>query len=688
MAGPVRSGLALLRDLGAGRDAAMEEIRERLIHAEGAARELVGLLVEVSDDEDDATSDIALAMLSGALSAARTAEENDQEGGRRFLDEAEAAVGALDDAGGLSPAARVILGSAYVRAGLAAPDALVLADPEDWEAGLVGSPDLHLLVDQALLAADEDAGAAHGHLCEMMGAMPAGLRTAIVAGIAGRGSGRGLRMAGYFLLDPDPAVRCAAASGLGGRARSGQLDAVTAATMATVLPWLPDDAARAALAVAVGSAGRRGAAGGAEPPRWKVTRTLATLPDGVGASTLAVVAQAPKRRAVAMLLLKEGHGVREAYLVPCPRASDQRAMIERLEAEVDALRVGAGFVVEELARAVADGLAAGVPPAPGLIDVAEILGVAIEPRRWTVAEMIAPFEVAARSAKAIVGAVETSGIWVDTYAMVETWFENSSESRAIVDANADDEEAALGALRGYLAGRGDWWGRLFAVAARALGAAGHPAARDFASVADLVVAGTPLDRLPIGRAIVERTLDARLDALDAIEASDEDEDELEEEDGWRGPGAGDAEALDAALAARGLGVAWVDGFMTAAIVAPTVPAFAHLMASVLQRLELATIADMQALLDALTTRGNAIAEDALDPATFAARMAAVPAEERADWARGFTESVRLAGAAWRGKSVKKADNAMLTRIGAAGRGGDAAGLWPDLVPWLIARRPR
>ena len=319
MAGPVRSGLALLRDLGAGRDAAMEEIRERLIHAEGAARELVGLLVEVSDDEDDATGDIALAMLSGALSAARTAEENDQEGGRRFLDEAEAAVGALDDAGGLSPAARVILGSAYVRAGLAAPDALVLADPEDWEAGLVGSPDLHLLVDQALLAADEDAGAAHGHLCEMMGAMPAGLRTAIVAGIAGRGSGRGLRMAGYFLLDPDPAVRCAAASGLGGRARSGQLDAVTAATMATVLPWLPDDAARAALAVAVGSAGRRGAAGGAEPPRWKVTRTLATLPDGVGASTLAVVAQAPKRRAVAMLLLKEGHGVREAYLVPCPR---------------------------------------------------------------------------------------------------------------------------------------------------------------------------------------------------------------------------------------------------------------------------------------------------------------------------------------------------------------------------------
>ena len=255
-------------------------------------------------------------------------------------------------------------------------------------------------------------------------------------------------------------------------------------------------------------------------------------------------------------------------------------MIERLEAEVDALRVGAGFVVEELARAVADGLAAGVPPAPGLIDVAEILGVAIEPRRWTVAEMIAPFEVAARSAKAIVGAVETSGIWVDTYAMVETWFENSSESRAIVDANADDEEAALGALRGYLAGRGDWWGRLFAVAARALGAAGHPAARDFASVADLVAAGTPLDRLPIGREIVERTLDARLDALDAIEADrTEDEDEEEEEDGWRGPDAGDAEALDAALAARGLGVAWVDGFMTAAIVAPTVPAFAHLMAS-------------------------------------------------------------------------------------------------------------
>jgi len=85
---------------------------------------------------------------------------------------------------------------------------------------------------------------------------------------------------------------------------------------------------------------------------------------------------------------------------------------------------------------------------------------------------------------------------------------------------------------------------IFTLAARTLDAAGMATAQDFATVAGLVAAGTPLDQLPIGHEIVARTLEARLDAL-------EDDDWDEEDGGLAGLPTVDALALDVALVAQG-----------------------------------------------------------------------------------------------------------------------------------------
>jgi len=681
--GAVRSALERLRETENGR-AGLEDLRHWLVQVEGAAFELIALVGEAWDDEHEETGDeLALTLLAGALESARQATENDQEGGRRFLDEAGSAVARLDADEMLSTAARLMLATAFVRAGLPTPAALVVTDPgTEVVEGFADTPELRDLLDKILtVAVQEGTDFAYQQLGEMLGAMPGEMRAAVVETLAARRDGPGLRVARYFLLDPDAGLRRVAATALAGRARAGGLDAVEAGMLATVLPWLPDQGARAELAGVVAEAARRGAAGGVEPPRWKVTRLVASLPDAVGAATIAIAAQAPKRRVLAMLLLKEGYGIRDAYLLPCPRAEVQRGMLGDIEAEMATVKVEAGFVAEEIGRAIADGLAAGLPPAPVLIDVAEILGVPLEPRLWTVADMMAPLGVAELSVAQRERLFDRCMDWPDMYPVAGAWYEDSSESRAIVDAHLDDEDAAAEGLFGHLETRREWWSRLLAVAARTLAAARDRSARDFAAQAHLVVSGAPLAGNPVFDQIVDLTIDARYDAVEEAARPD-----AALGGGGLAPWPGGAATLDERLAASGLGPAWLDGFLTAVIVAPTMPPPAQLMAALLGRLEPDDQEEAQRHLDAIGKRWNTVAKDALDPPALAARMAAIPGADRADWARGFGDLVRESNRAWRGKSVGKADKTMLSRIDAVARGADPDPLWPSLGPWLAERR--
>ena len=54
---------------------------------------------------------------------------------------------------------------------------------------------------------------------------------------------------------------------------------------------------------------------------------MATLPDGGGAQSVMVALQSGGSRKTAMLLFKQGHGVKDAYAVPCTSASEQKALI-------------------------------------------------------------------------------------------------------------------------------------------------------------------------------------------------------------------------------------------------------------------------------------------------------------------------------------------------------------------------
>lgn len=85
---------------------------------------------------------------------------------------------------------------------------------------------------------------------------------------------------------------------------------------------------------------------------------LATLPDGGGAQSIGIALQSGGQRKAAMLLLKQGFGVKDAYVIPCASASEQKLLMRRLAEETGALEVPFDCLKRVLPMMLAEDLAA------------------------------------------------------------------------------------------------------------------------------------------------------------------------------------------------------------------------------------------------------------------------------------------------------------------------------------------
>ena len=68
-----------------------------------------------------------------------------------------------------------------------------------------------------------------------------------------------------------------------------------------------------------------------------------------------------------MLLLKRGHGVKDAYAIPCSSATERKALLQRVMDETDATKVSVAWLEHALSIALADGLSADLPPPRALL---------------------------------------------------------------------------------------------------------------------------------------------------------------------------------------------------------------------------------------------------------------------------------------------------------------------------------
>ena len=318
------------------------------------------------------------------------------------------------------------------------------------------------------------------------------------------------RAACYWLVDPDAGLRQAAAEGFLALVEGSQMDAATAARLMLLRAWLPADAARQELDRVIREALRREVSGGAGPKPWTLHRIFASIPDGSGAQSIAVAAQSGGRRAIAMLLLKQGYGVKDAYVVPCESASAQKRMLATIADEMGAADVAPGFVREALAAALGEGLEAGHLPAPGLIDVADVCGLDdLRPEPRSVGDLIADIDpegvVAALTPQRLGALVNRSEDWADGYEMLDSWFEDSAAVQDVLTNNITPRTRLRG-IRAVLEDRRPWWTRLIARMAVTLHAAGDLPG-EFAATALALENGWDSREIPIMEEIAAWTLE-------------------------------------------------------------------------------------------------------------------------------------------------------------------------------------
>jgi hypothetical protein len=408
----------------------------------------------------------------------------------------------------MSPAHSLLFAQLWARSGLAAPAALEVqpvgggpvsstpgAEPAAGEAIFDG-----LFADLIRQAGGEPL-ALHSALTESFPAMPEAMRDHVVAYSVARSDPIHADLACFWQLDSAPRIRLAAAQGLSARLDRGDLPGRILATLVVLRSWMPEDEARRAIDRILKEAMRKGVVPEPEAAPWTVHGLRASLPDGGGAQSIGLALQFGSQRRMAMLLLKQGQGVKDAYTIPCRSARDQKMIMERLAEEVGALNVTADSVQRALSVALADGLVQGAPPVPGLIEVVRLCGfTGLRPEARTTPELIAGLAstpaVLALSAKQRGALILSSEGWWDRHAIIESWFEESDAAFAALD-KARTARSAETALWTWLETRRDWWARILARSAEVLEAAEDPDAAGLAACALALVEGRELKKIPV-----------------------------------------------------------------------------------------------------------------------------------------------------------------------------------------------
>lgn len=216
-------------------------------------------------------------------------------GGQTLVDAVEGALELARGQGRITSAHSLLFAQLWTRIGLPAPAALELQPEEVIPA--TGRRASNPAEDDALLEglfaeliqqAEGEPLALHHALTESFPAMPPEMRDHVVAHSVGRSDPIHADLACYWLLDPTPRIRHAAARGLANRLVSGDLPRHILATLVVLRSWMPEDAARAQVDSILKEAMRTGVATIADQAPWTIHGIRATLPDGGGKRSVAV----------------------------------------------------------------------------------------------------------------------------------------------------------------------------------------------------------------------------------------------------------------------------------------------------------------------------------------------------------------------------------------------------------------
>ena len=664
----IDEALAALKAAGNDGFGARREVLERLgldlLHRPALGGQIVARICAIA--EPSPLDEGLLDLLGAGLDTARIARENGKARGQALIGAVETALELARGQGRMTSAHSLLFAQLWTRNGLPAPVALALqveevvpatcrraSNPAEGDALLEG------LFAELTLQAEGEPFALYRALTESFPAMPPEMRNHVVAYSVGRSDAIHADMACYWLLDPAPRIRLTAAQGLADRLTSGELPGRILASLVVLRSWMPEDAARAKVDTILKGAMRKSVALSADQAPWTMHSIRASLPDGGGAQSIGIALQSGSYRKMAMLLLKQGQGVKDAYTISCRTARDQKSIVERMTEEVGALTVTPDYVRRALSIALADGLAQGQPPVPGLIEVVRLCGFAgLRPEVKSTPDLIADLAsmqaVQALPPRQHGDLITASEEWWDRHGIIDSWFEDSDAAQAVLD-KARSAKSAETALWKWLETRRDWWARILARSADVLEIALHSDAAGFAACAMALLDGHDLKKIPVMLDVHEQTIEAWI-----RDDPDFDPGLTFEELAQEAPAPEKKGEVAALLRGTDLSVDWLDGYMTGVVIAPQMIMpnqwLPQILDPVLPRIDPSRF---QRFMDLLMLRAQTVSDVAAVPDELVAAISARSKKGHADWAGGFSDAIGKFRTAWPKKGMTKEDRRLL-----------------------------
>jgi hypothetical protein len=417
--------------------------------------------------------------------------------------------------GKLVPTAAMALVSAFARAGIEVGDeiryamdhAMIQTGPGQQN---LPAPDVGEMLKDLVKACDGDPFLIQSQFAELTAAMPTELQLSLLEGLV-LADDPSLREAAIGWLLAEPAIVTPMASMMQEAAKRGLVSATSITNLMLIRNWVPEDRRQAIDAIikaarAVGSPPEK-------RPAIQVRELLISERDGAGAQSIFASIKEGRKNALVSILIKQGHGVRDAWVARSLSRAEIEDMLDHIASEMSVHETTAEDTALILSSALADGPAGSTPPF-GLVQAVALIGLSdVAPRFVSVDDLVASMltdaDPAATDAKAVAKAVRGSGRWLATNPQLDSWFETGDDVAAAVKGKRKIEDRLTAIVEKVLEPKRAYWASV--VAWSAFAQRGDGTDNDWveiALVAREMASVRPLTEIPLARFIAVQTVEA------------------------------------------------------------------------------------------------------------------------------------------------------------------------------------
>jgi len=455
-------------------------------------------------------------MLGETLEQLRQRSEAGQRRAAMALDQVRAAIAEQLRSGKLSPASAVALVSAFSRAGIEIGGD-VRAALNEGMAGVASIepgfplPDPAEMLRNLAEACDSDPFMIHSEFAGMTAAMPAELQLSLLGGLV-LSDLAALREAAIGWLLAEPAIARPLAQLIEAAAKRGLVSVASVTHLMLIRNWVSEDQRRAVDAIV--KAARSAGAAPEKRPSIQIRELLMSERDGAGAQSIFASIKEGRKHALASILVKQGHGVRDAWVARSLSKAEVEDMIGHIASEMAVHETTAEDAAVLLSDALAESHRAGATLPFGLVQAIMMMGIAdVAPRAMPVNDLIgsilAEADAAQTDANAQMKAVRSSGRWLATNPQLASWFENGDDVAAAIKGKRriDDRLAAI--MKHVLEPKRGYWAAVVAWSAYAQRGDDEDSAWiEMALVAREMASERPLTEIPLARYIAVQSADA------------------------------------------------------------------------------------------------------------------------------------------------------------------------------------